>query len=439
MSNDSANPAKRIASPTELEKPGLIQLHGRVVGSGRLSKRAAIIALALLVLIVGLIVYGASQNKLRLPKAMTDKAAVIPAAQVAPWWQNQSDAMPFPKAVPSIMPSAPPMMDDSGNVPDLTQTDSANNNGPAPAQLEPARSVSVSAQPYPVGDFPSVPPVPGVLQVASATSPPKKGADANEPPPADAQALTAPAIVGVGPNNPTPTRIGTSTGADADRPTLLSNLIPTTIQKNEDTGLLPRQTPTSPYTLLAGSILSASLVTAIDSDTPGTLLAQVNDDAYDSVSGRYLLAPRGTRLVGTYDSRISYGQNRLGVVWTRLIFPNGASIDLRDVAGSDEAGRAGFDAQVDQHMRKLFEGAILMSILGAGAQLSQPPQNEGLVTAPSVGQTIAGAIGSQIAEVGTHLTQRQLDIAPNLRVPAGYQFTVIVEHDLHLSTPYRGP
>jgi type IV secretory pathway VirB10-like protein len=437
MSDTSPSSAKQITSPTELEKPKFVQLHGRVIGSGRLSNRAAIITLAFLAIIIGLIIYGASQNKLRLPQSTAGDAAVIPAAQVAPWWQNESDAMPTPKTVPTISPSAVPSTGDLQSVPDLAQIDSADSPGTTSSPTGPARIVSVLAQPYTVNSFPSIPQLPAAVSIAPATSPTKNSADANEPP-GDAQSLNASALVGVGMQNPAPTPGSGAPSVDSARQSLVLYPTPISVRSTADIAPMQGATSTSPYTLLAGTIVSASLVTAIDSDTAGTLLAQVTADAYDSVTGRFLLIPRGSRLIGTYDARISYGQDRLGVVWTRLIFPNGASLDLGNIAGSDEAGRSGFDAQVDQHTRKLFEGALLMSILGAGAQLSQPPQSANLVAAPSVGQSIAGAVGSQVAEVGTQVAQRELNVAPNLRVPAGYSFTVIINHDMSFSAPYAG-
>jgi len=106
------------------------------------------------------------------------------------------------------------------------------------------------------------------------------------------------------------------------------------------------------------------------------------------------------------------------------------------MAGVDLAGRSGFDAQVNNHTRKLLQGAVLLSIIGAGAQLSQPQQSVINGSAPNVGQIIAGSVGSQIASTGTQIVQRQLNVPPNLRVSAGYQFNVIVAHDIVFARQY---
>ncbi len=124
------------------------------------------------------------------------------------------------------------------------------------------------------------------------------------------------------------------------------------------------------------------------------------------------------------------------VVWTRLLYPDGSSLDLLGMPGTDEAGYAGFGANVDEHLNKVFTSALLLSIIGAGAQLSQPQQSSSLYTAPSIGQTIAGAFGQQIGNTSIQLTQRELEIPPTLDVPPGYLFNVLVDRDMVLTAPY---
>jgi type IV secretion system protein VirB10 len=197
-----------------------------------------------------------------------------------------------------------------------------------------------------------------------------------------------------------------------------------------------RQDDPSPYELHAGSVIPAVLLTGINADLPGTIIAQVRNDVFDSVTGRHLLIPRGTRLVGTYDNRIVHGQRRVLVAWARLLYPDGSSAGLLGMPGTDEAGYAGLGANVDEHLNKVFTSALLLSIIGAGAQLSQPQQSSSLYAAPSVGQTIAGAFGQQIGNTSVQLTQRQLEIPPTLEVPPGYLFNVLVDRDLVLTAPY---
>jgi type IV secretion system protein VirB10 len=197
-----------------------------------------------------------------------------------------------------------------------------------------------------------------------------------------------------------------------------------------------RQDDPSPYELHAGSIIPATLLTGINADLPGTILAQVRADVFDSVTGRYLLVPRGTKLIGSYDSRIAQGQRRVLVAWTRLLYPDGSSLDLLGMAGTDPAGYAGFGAKVDEHLSKTFNAALLLSIISAGAQLSQPQRSASLNAVPDIGQTIAGAIGQQIGNTSIQVTQRQLQITPTLEVPPGYLFDVLVDRDIVLLAPY---
>jgi len=194
--------------------------------------------------------------------------------------------------------------------------------------------------------------------------------------------------------------------------------------------------PLSPFTLRAGSIIPATLLTGINADLTGDVTAIVRADVFDSVAGTYHLIPQGARLVGTYDSRIVQGQHRVLVSWTRLQYPDGSNLDLPGMEGADPAGYAGFAAKVDDHTNKAFSDALLLSLISAGAQLSQPQHVIDGFAAPSVGQTIAGAVGSQIANVSSALVQRQLCLAPTLEVPPGYHFSVFVNRDIIFAEPY---
>lgn len=140
--------------------------------------------------------------------------------------------------------------------------------------------------------------------------------------------------------------------------------------------------------------------------------------------------------MGTYDSRIVQGQRRVLVAWTRLLYPDGSSTDISGMAGTDPAGYARFAANVDEHLNKVFNSALLLSIIGAGAQLSQPQQSGSIYAAPGIGQTIAGAVGQQIGNTSIQLTQRQLQVPPTLQVPPGYLFDVMVDRDIVLVAPY---
>jgi len=197
-----------------------------------------------------------------------------------------------------------------------------------------------------------------------------------------------------------------------------------------------RFAPFSPYQLEASSVIPAVLITGIDSELPGLLAAQVRENVYDTKTGRHLLIPKGTRLVGVYKSNISTGQTRVQVAWTRMIFPDTTSIDLIDMPGADVQGGAGLAGTVDNHTGRLFGATLLSAVLAAGLQLSQPQQSSSL-TNPSAGQVAAGGVGQSILQTAQQLAQQALNIPPTLHIPKGYPFIVVVDRDIVFPGPYR--
>lgn len=159
---------------------------------------------------------------------------------------------------------------------------------------------------------------------------------------------------------------------------------------------------------------------------------------YDSISGRYRLIPQGARLIGVYDSSVVYGQERVLVAWKRIIFPNGKSINLEGMPGVDLSGYAGFHDQVNNHYGKIFSSVILMSILSAGAQLSQPQQLADNNQVPTVNQMIAQSLGTDISNASTMLLRKNISIPPTLEIRPGYEFNVMVTKDMVFPNPYDG-
>lgn len=194
--------------------------------------------------------------------------------------------------------------------------------------------------------------------------------------------------------------------------------------------------PRSAYELKVGSVIPALLITSIDSDLPGEILGQVREDVFDSSSGKHLLVPKGTKLFGKYNSSIAYGQERLLVVWDRLIFPSGASLTLNGMPGVSPSGQAGFEADVNNHYLRVFGSAILMSVITSGVQLSQPQESR-FGTGPSTQQTLAANLGQNIGEVSAEMTRRNLNIQPTLRQKYGYRFNVMVTKDIVFPGKYR--
>jgi len=201
-----------------------------------------------------------------------------------------------------------------------------------------------------------------------------------------------------------------------------------------------KTTPRSPYELKAGSIIPAVMIGGINSDLPGQVIAQVRENVYDTKTGTLLLIPQGSRLVGLYDAHVAYGQQRVLLAWTRVIYPDGSNFDLKGMPGSDKGGYAGFFDQVDNHYVKIFGSALMMSVISAGVQLSQPNNGTNTTTnAPSVSQTVGSALGQQLGQTGKQLgqtgmniTQKNLNIQPTLEIRPGYQFNVMVTADMIL-------
>jgi len=197
-----------------------------------------------------------------------------------------------------------------------------------------------------------------------------------------------------------------------------------------------RTEPLSRYEIKAGWDIPATLEQAIDSDLPGEVKALVRSNVYDTATGEYLLIPQGARLLGTYNSVISYGQARVQVAWTRIIFPDGSSINLDGMSGHDDQGRSGFHDQVNNHYARLVGFAVLTSAFAAGLELSQR-QNTSLLTTPTAGQTASAAVGQQLTELGSEVTRRNLNIQPTIKIRVGYKFTVRVNRDMLFDAPYK--
>lgn len=193
------------------------------------------------------------------------------------------------------------------------------------------------------------------------------------------------------------------------------------------------QTPVSPYQIMAGTVIAGALVTGINSDLPGDVIATVTEPVYDTATGRHVLIPQGSRILGHYNSQVSYGQTRVQVVWHRVILPDTSSFQLDNLAGTDPAGYAGLEDGVDWHWDRLFAGAALTTLLGVGAELAAPENRQ-----DGDRVIIAGRDSAQdsINQVGQEVTRRNLNIQPTLTSRPGLPVRLIVNRDLVLR-PYQ--
>ena len=180
---------------------------------------------------------------------------------------------------------------------------------------------------------------------------------------------------------------------------------------------------------MAGSIIPASLVTGLNSDLPGFVIGQVTENVYDTVTGRYLLVPQGTKIIGKYDSVVAFGQERALVVWQRLIRPDGSSIVIDNLPATDEGGYAGLEDKVDFHTWTLLKGVALATLLGVGTEVSFGNSQNDLVAA------IEQSAQKNTNQAGQNLVDRTLDVQPTLMVRPGWPLHIIVHKDIVLD-PY---
>lgn len=196
------------------------------------------------------------------------------------------------------------------------------------------------------------------------------------------------------------------------------------------------EAPRTPYELRAGFVIPAVLLSGINSDLPGQIMAQVSQDVYDTATGKYRLIPQGTRLVGTYDAEVAYGQRRVLVAWQRLVFPDGRAMDIGSMPGADATGYSGFKDKVNNHYLRIFGNALLMSGVVAGINSTQTnPNNDPFGT--STNTLVTQAIAQQMGRVATEMIQKNLNISPTLEIRPGYRFNVMAVKDLTFDKPYR--
>jgi type IV secretion system protein VirB10 len=181
----------------------------------------------------------------------------------------------------------------------------------------------------------------------------------------------------------------------------------------------------SPFTLSAGSVIAASLITGLRSDLPGLVTAQVTERIYDSATGRILLIPQGARLIGSYDSVVAFGQRRALVVWQRIVFPDGSSVRIENVSATDPSGYAGLADKVDFHTWALLKGVVLSTVLGVGAELQFSGESD-LV------QALRQSTQQSVSRAGDQLTSRNLQVQPTITVRPGAPIRLVVHQDIVL-------
>ncbi|MCJ9720330.1 IncP-type conjugal transfer protein TrbI [Agrobacterium sp. SHOUNA12C] len=197
--------------------------------------------------------------------------------------------------------------------------------------------------------------------------------------------------------------------------------------------VVPQQ---SPFELKRGSVIPATLITGINSDLPGRITAQVSQNVFDSATGHRLLIPQGTKLFGRYDSKVSFGQSRVLVVWTDIIFPNGSTLQIGGMAGTDAQGYGGFNDKVNNHYFKTFGSAILVALIGTGIDMAVP-ESSTLATQDTASDAARRNFAETFGRVAERTINRNLDVQPTLEIRPGYKFNALVDQDIVFPGPYQ--
>ncbi len=185
----------------------------------------------------------------------------------------------------------------------------------------------------------------------------------------------------------------------------------------------------SPLEIKTGTVIPATMLGGLNSDLPGMILAQVSQNVYDTATGDYLLIPQGSRLVGTYDSAVAYGQSRALVAWTRIVYPDGSTLDLGGMPGTDQSGYAGLHDQVDRHYFRIFGSALLMSVITGAYDYSQGTSNN-TGTTRTAGDTMSSAVAREMSQTSQALLRKNLNIQPTIKIRPGYKLNVMVRRDI---------
>lgn len=199
----------------------------------------------------------------------------------------------------------------------------------------------------------------------------------------------------------------------------------------KELGYLPDQivAPLSRFELKRGSVIPATLITGINSDLPGRVTAQVSQNVYDSATGHILLVPQGTKLFGRYDSKVSFGQKGALVVWTDIIFPNGSTLQIGGMAGTDSLGYGGFRDKVDNHYLHTFGSAALVALIGTGIDMAVP-ESSTLAMQDTASDAARRNFAETFGRVAEQTIAKNLNVQPTIRIRPGYVFNVLVDQDI---------
>lgn len=410
------------SSPNVASPIGSNGLHGKVTGVTRIGARAGIIAMVGLGGLVAAIFFGISSSGSHAHRTVTASTAPQILSTDAPLIDN------IPGAVPSATPAryrAPssPGAAVAGNTTTVVRSAPGQQPIALPAQ-QPAPAPQQQEQPVASGQAQE-------QQMMNAAMLAQAQAQLLAQAQAQAGSLKAQQAVTAGPTH-------AQQVAEIERSARASAIMVT------GAGSAPSASPaaTTPYVLQQGSVIPATLITGINSDLPGPVVAQVDQNVYDSQTGQYVLIPRGSKLIGNFASGVVLGQSRVMVDWQRVLYPNGSSVDISGAEGSDAAGYAGFTGKVDTHQNILKTALTSLITIGAAiaAQprvvLAAPVTGTTVVMQPTVGQQAEAGAAQQLQQNVAQVANANGQQRPTIEIRPGYIFNVMVAHDLVLAAPY---
>ena len=177
-----------------------------------------------------------------------------------------------------------------------------------------------------------------------------------------------------------------------------------------------------------GTVIPGIMLTGVNSDLPGKIIGQVSQNVYDTATGRLLLIPQGSRLLGVYDSRVAVGQDRVLIAWNRIIFPDGSSITIDSMPGTDQAGYGGVEDQVNNHYFRIFGSAMIMSLISGGTAYAvdslRPESSSNSNQNPTLRDEMGTALATQLGQASLQLLQQNVNIKPTLEIRPGFRFNI---------------
>ena len=470
--NDKPNPQPLEGPTGEVLKdtaPSGIDLHPEPKKAVRISRRAGIMIVFLILLLMLAFAYGGYRRTLNNQSAARDAGlpkSVTPATQAASEFMQATPAgtVPITLRPPDVAPSQPVTTPTCGADPKTGQPDRFN-----PQTGQPCDGFSTERVVVRQPNTTRTPQVVAPPQLPQETPEQRRIAAAYQ---REQEAILAPTSIRNSDSPSVPTAIGqpgsnelaqaasslshalgaTRQGGDpapTNGQALQNDYDSQNMQSRKEAFLASsrdrqaddylrsgREAPVSRYEIKAGWEIPAILEQSLNSDLPGELKALVTSNVYDTATGLFFLIPQGSRLIGKYDSHIAYGQDGVQVAWNRIIFPDATSLDLDGMLGLDSHGNAGLRDKVDHHYRRLIGFTVLTSLFTAAFDISQRT-NQTTLTYPTPAQTAGSAVGQELSETGAQITRRNLNVQPTIKVPAGYKFTVRVNRDILFEAPYE--